>query len=71
MKKNVYVVIHGHFINHQEKTHWTMEIEKQPSAYPYHDWNERINEECFSANIDSRLLAVMGILEILLITMNK
>jgi len=60
MKKNVYVVIHGHFYQPPRENPWTMEIEKQPSAYPYHDWNERINEECFSANIDSRLLDGYG-----------
>jgi len=28
----------------------------QDSAYPYHDWNQRINAECYSPNIASRIL---------------
>ncbi|MCX6020899.1 MAG: DUF3536 domain-containing protein, partial [Chloroflexi bacterium] len=32
------------------------EIELQDSAYPYHDWNERITAECYAPNAASRIL---------------
>ena len=31
-------------------------IELQDSAYPYHDWNERVTAECYAPNAISRLL---------------
>src|ERR1019366_4707271 len=31
-------------------------IELQDSAYPYHDWNERICAECYGPNATSRIL---------------
>ncbi|MEF8879317.1 MAG: DUF3536 domain-containing protein [Candidatus Thermoplasmatota archaeon] len=31
-------------------------IELQDSAYPYHDWNQRINAECYAPNAASRIL---------------
>ena len=30
-------------------------IETQESAYPYHDWNERINAECYEPNSVTRI----------------
>ena len=32
------------------------EIEIQDEAYPFHDWNERITEECYAPNAASRIL---------------
>lgn len=60
MRSRTYIVLHGHFYQPPRENPWTYEIERQPSAHPYHDWNERINEECFSANSDSRLLDGYG-----------
>jgi len=31
-------------------------VELQDSAYPYHDWNERITAECYAPNASSRIL---------------
>jgi len=31
-------------------------IELQYSAYPYHDWNERVASECYAPNATSRIL---------------
>jgi len=31
-------------------------IELQDSAYPYHDWNERVASECYAPNATSRIL---------------
>ena len=35
-------------------------MELQDSAYPYHDWNERINAECYEPNAVSRMLDKEG-----------
>ncbi len=59
-KQNINLVIHGHFYQPPRENPWIYTIERQPSAYPYHNWNERINEECFSANTDSRVLDKYG-----------
>src|SRR5690606_13954586 len=35
---------------------WLETIEVQDSAYPYHDWNERISRECYGPNAAARIL---------------
>ncbi len=51
-----YVCIHGHFYQPPRENPWLEAIEGQPSAYPYHDWNERVAAECYAPNADSRIL---------------
>ncbi len=59
----VYVCIHGHFYQPPRENPWTNRIERQESAAPYHDWNERITEECYRANAYSRYLDGFGRIE--------
>jgi alpha-amylase/alpha-mannosidase (GH57 family)/AraC-like DNA-binding protein len=50
------ICIHGHFYQPPRENPWLEEIEMQDSAFPYHDWNERISAECYEPNAASRIL---------------
>jgi alpha-amylase/alpha-mannosidase (GH57 family) len=51
-----YVCIHGHFYQPPRENPSLEAIELQDSAYPYHDWNQRITAECYAPNAVSRVL---------------
>jgi alpha-amylase/alpha-mannosidase (GH57 family) len=51
-----YICIHGHFYQPPRENPWLEGVEVQDSAYPYHDWNERITAECYAPNFASRIL---------------
>lgn len=51
-----YVCVHGHFYQPPRENPSLEAIELQDSAYPYHDWNERITAECYAPNATSRIL---------------
>ncbi|MHC4132168.1 MAG: DUF3536 domain-containing protein [Planctomycetota bacterium] len=51
-----YVCIHGHFYQPPRENPWLEDVELQDSAYPYHDWNQRITDECYRQNAVSRIL---------------
>jgi len=53
---NKFVCIHGHFYQPPRENPWLEYVELQDSAYPFHDWNEKINHECYSQNAASRIL---------------
>lgn len=55
MQKNKYVCIHGHFYQPPRESAWLEVIELQESAAPFHDWNERINFECYARNTAARI----------------
>jgi hypothetical protein len=54
------LIVHGHFYQPPRENPWTEEIERQASAAPYHDWNERIAAECYTPNGWARLLDAEG-----------
>ncbi len=51
-----YICIHSHCYQPPRENPWLESIEQQDSAYPYHDWNERITAECYAPNTASRIL---------------
>jgi alpha-amylase/alpha-mannosidase (GH57 family) len=53
---NRFVCIHGHFYQPPRENPWLEDVELQDSAFPFHDWNERITEECYAPNTASRIL---------------
>jgi alpha-amylase/alpha-mannosidase (GH57 family) len=53
---NRYLCIHGHFYQPPRENPWLETIELQDSAYPYHDWNERITAESYGPNAEARIL---------------
>lgn len=55
-----YICIHAHFYQPPRENPWLEAIEYQESAHPYHDWNQRITEECYQPNSVSRILDENG-----------
>ena len=53
---NKFVCIHGHFYQPPRENAWLEVVELQDSAAPFHDWNQRINFECYAPNTAARLL---------------
>lgn len=56
----VYVTVHGHFYQPPRENPYLDAIERQPSASPFHDWNERIHHECYRPNAFARVLNERG-----------
>jgi len=57
------VVFHGHFYQPPRENPWNDEIPEQPSAAPFHDWNQRIEAECYRPVTHSRVLGDGRVLE--------
>ncbi len=54
--QGVYITVHGHFYQPPRDNPYLDAIECQPSAAPYHDWNERIYWESYRPNAFARVL---------------
>ncbi|WP_052669820.1 DUF3536 domain-containing protein [Nitriliruptor alkaliphilus] len=55
-----YVCVHGHFYQPPRENPWLELVEQQDSAWPAHDWNERITAECYGPNTAARVLDETG-----------
>lgn len=50
-----FVAIHGHFYQPARESPWTGKLDREQSAAPYHDWNERVAAECYTPNAQAGL----------------
>ncbi len=50
---NRFLCVHGHFYQPPRESPWTGRVEREASAAPFHDWNERITAECYGPNADN------------------
>ncbi len=57
-----FACIHGHFYQPPRENAWLEAVEVQDSAFPYHDWNDRITAECYATNATTRLLDEKGLI---------
>jgi alpha-amylase/alpha-mannosidase (GH57 family) len=57
------LVIHGHFYQPPRENPWTGNINREPSATPFHNWNERIHAECYRPNAYARVFDQGGKVE--------
>ncbi|MDR0842006.1 MAG: DUF3536 domain-containing protein [Acidobacteriota bacterium] len=55
-----YICVHGHFYQPPRENPWLDAIERQESAQPYHDWNQRVSAECYAPNGIARILDDKG-----------
>ncbi len=49
------LIIHGHFYQPPRENPWTGIVDAEPSAHPFHDWNERVHAECYLPNSAVRI----------------
>jgi hypothetical protein len=65
------VVLHGHFYQPPREDPWLEEVEREPSAAPFHDWNERIEQECYRAVVAARRHAADGRIAVIVNTLTS
>src|SRR4029079_11966935 len=44
------LAVHGHFYQPSRVDPWTGRVPEEPSATPFHDWNARVDAECYRPN---------------------
>ena len=54
------LVVHAHFYQPPRENPRTGRIDRQPSAAPFHDWNERVHAECYGPNTAASIPTEMG-----------
>ncbi len=57
------VVVHGHFYQPPRENPWTGLVDREPTAAPFHDWNRRIESECYAPMANARVLDTNGNIE--------
>lgn len=56
MSNKKYLTVHGHFYQPPRENPWLEFLELQESAFPAHDWNERVAKECYCPNSVSKIV---------------
>jgi alpha-amylase/alpha-mannosidase (GH57 family) len=56
-------VVHGHFYQPPRENPWTGVVDPEPTAAPFHDWNQRIESECYGPVANARVLGADGKIE--------
>jgi hypothetical protein len=46
------LAIHAHFYQPSRLDPWTGKVPTEPSAAPFHDWNQRVDAECYRPNAE-------------------
>jgi alpha-amylase/alpha-mannosidase (GH57 family) len=54
------VVLHGHFYQPPREDPWLDRVPRQPEAFPDHDWNARVERECYRTVVAARILGDEG-----------
>jgi alpha-amylase/alpha-mannosidase (GH57 family) len=54
------LVVHGHFYQPPRENPWTLAVDRELTARPFHDWNERVHSECYRANGYARIVDRWG-----------
>ncbi len=49
-------IFHGHFYQPPRENPWTGLVSREQSAAPNHDWNQRVDQECYRPNAYGRVL---------------
>lgn len=57
---NRFICVHGHFYQPPRENPWLDEVEREESARPHHDWNERILQECYGPNLAAPIVDPEG-----------
>lgn len=55
-----FLCVHCHFYQPPRENPWLDAIDEQPTAAPFHDWNERITAECYGPNTAARIVNSAG-----------
>ena len=56
-------MVHGHFYQPPRENPWTGVVDPEPTAAPFHDWNQRIDTECYGPVGNARVLDSSGNVE--------
>lgn len=54
------MVVHGHFYQPPREDPWLEVVRREASAAPWHDWNERIERECYRTVTAARIQDASG-----------
>ena len=57
---DIYLCVHGHFYQPPRQNPFTGIVDHEPAAAPYHDFNEKVWDECYRPNAEHGNFGVMS-----------